>query len=130
MSGPWQAAGVGVYLEHYNHGNVFRNFRVAGAKVGFSAEWSDPGTGGKPGANNVTIRDGLVDAAGSTLPGNQAGVYLDEGTTGTTVTNVRFANQNWAGISAYKNVNWSFTANDYSKLGPKAVAVRTQHISG
>jgi hypothetical protein len=130
MSGPSQAAGVGVYMEHYNHKNVFRNFRVVGAKVGFSAEWSDPSWGGKPGANYVTIQDGLVDAATSTLPGNQAGVYLDEGTAGTTVTNVRFLNQNWAGISAYKNTTWNFSGNDYSKLGPNAVPVRTQHISG
>lgn len=128
MSGPSQFAGVGVYMEHYNYYNVFTNFRIVGAKIGFTAEWADPSWGGKPGANYVTIRGGVVDALGSTLVGRQAGVYLDEGSNSTTVQDVVFRNQNWAGIGAYRNLgtNW-FGENQYS-LKPGAVQISTDHI--
>jgi hypothetical protein len=131
MSGPAQSAGVAVYMEHYNFHNVFSNFRVTGAKIGFAGEWADPAWGNQPGANFVTIRDGSVDAAKSTLPGNQAGIYLDEGTVGTIVRNVRFLNQNWAGISAYRNLGTlDLGENDFSQLAPNATSIRYAHISG
>lgn len=128
MSGPSQYAGVAVYMEHYNYYNVFTNFRIAGAKIGFTAEWADPSWGGKPGANYVTIRGGVIDALGSTLAGRQAGVYLDEGSNSTTVQDVVFRNQNWAGIGAYRNVGTnSFGANQYS-LKSGAVQISYDHI--
>lgn len=131
MSGPSQSAGVAVYMEHFNFYNVFENFRITGAKVGFAGEWADPSWGGKPGANYVTIREGSVDTAGSTLPGNQAGVYLDEGSHSTTVTNVRFLNQNWAGIGAYRNSGTAELArNDFSQIASTAAPIRYAHISG
>ena len=128
MSGPSQYAGVAVYMEHYNYYNVFTNFRIVGAKIGFTGEWADPSWGGKPGANYVTIRGGVVDALGSTLAGRQAGVYLDEGSNSTTVQDVVFRNQNWAGIGAYRNLGTnSFGSNQYS-LKPGAVQISTDHI--
>jgi hypothetical protein len=129
MSGPRQAAGVGVYLEHYSRALVFDRFTITGARVGVNAEWADPATGGVAGAHYVTLQNGLIDSAGSTLPGHQAGVYLDEGTEATTVRGVTFRNQNWASIGAYKTVGQNvFEALDTSGLAPGATAVSTAHI--
>ena len=96
MTGPREYVSVGVYLEHYSYENTFERFSVA-ARVGFNAEWADPAWGGRPAARNTIIRDGVVDAGAVSGSKNQAGVYLDEGTESTTVTNVVFRAQNWAG---------------------------------
>jgi hypothetical protein len=128
MSGPYQYAGVGVYLEHYNRDNTFERFTITGAKIGFNGEWADPAWGGVAAAHGTVIQDGVVDSAGSSLPGRQAGVYLDAGTVATTVRDVAFRNQNWAGIGAYANVGTNFVGNDFSWLRPGAVGVSYQHI--
>lgn len=128
MSGSSQAAGVGVYLEHYTRNSVFENFTIRGARTGFNGEWADPATGGLPGAYGVTIRNGTIDSSGSALGGRQAGVYLDEGSYATTVTGVTFVNQNWAAIAAYRTAGTNaFTANTY-RLGAAAVPLSTDHI--
>jgi hypothetical protein len=120
---------TGIYLEHYSYNNVFENFEITGARVGITAEWADPGWGGRAAAHFTIIRNGSIDAAGTQAPGNQAGVYLDEGTESTTVTNVVFQNQNWAAIGAYKNVGTNrFENNDYSGIGPQALPVKTSHM--
>ena len=129
MSGARQARGVGVYMEHYSRRLVFDRFLVVGAQFGFKAEWADPVWGGNPAAHNVVIRNGVVDAAGSTLPGNQAGVYLDEGTVSTTVSGVSFKNQNWAGIAAYKNVGSNSFTNNSFQLKAGAVPISYNHYS-
>jgi hypothetical protein len=128
MSGPNQAAGVGVYLEHYSYRNVFDGFVIQGAHAGFNAEWADPSWGGVAGAHFTTIENGLIDASGSTVAGRQVGVYLDEGTESTTVTGVVFRNQNWAAIGAYRNVGTNrFGSNDYSGLTASAAAISADH---
>jgi len=127
MSGA-RGAGVGVYMEHYTWNAVFENFSIVGARTGFNGEWSDPATGGKPGANAVTIRNGIIDSTGSSLSGRQAGVYLDEGTYQTTVTGVTFVNQNWAAIGAYKTTGTNTFAGNTYRLGAAAVALATDHI--
>ena len=128
MSGSHQAAGVGVYMEHYTRNVVFDRLNIAGVRVGFAGEWADPSWGGVAGAHNVTIRNGVIDSAGSTLSGRQAGVYLDEGTESTTVTGVMFKNQNWAGIGAYRVVGSnSFTPNTFA-MPPGSVQISTEHI--
>ncbi len=129
MGGPKQAGGVGVYMEHYTRGVTFDGFSIVAAKVGFNAEWADPAWGGVAAAHNVVIRNGIIDSAGSTLPGNQAGVYLDEGTDSTTVTGVTFRNQNWAAIGAYKTVGSNtFTGNTF-QLPAGAVPISSNHLS-
>jgi hypothetical protein len=129
MSGPNQAAGVGVYLEHYSYRDVFDGFAIRSARAGFNAEWADPSWGGAAGAHFTTIENGLIDASGSTVAGRQAGVYLDEGTESTTVTGVVFRNQNWAAIGAYQNVGTnSFGGNDYSGLATGTTAISTDHL--
>jgi hypothetical protein len=130
VGGSNQYAGVGIYLEHFSYRNTFQRFRIVGAKVGFTAEWDDPGWGGVAAAHFTTIRNGLIDAAGSTIPRNQAGIYLDSGTESTTVTGVIFKNQNWAAIGAYRNTGTNtFEGNDYSGLAPGAVPISNDHIT-
>ncbi len=129
MGGARQARGVGVYMEHYSRKLVFERFLVVAAQVGFKAEWADPAWGGIAAAHNVVIRNGIIDAAGTTLPGNQAGVYLDEGTVSTTVTGVTFRNQNWAGISAYKNVGTNTFSGNTFQLPAGAVQTSPNHYS-
>jgi hypothetical protein len=127
MSGPNQSSGVGVYLEHFSMHDTFTNFVITGVQRGITAEWDD-GTAGNAGAHGTTIENGVIDAAGSTIPGQQAGVYLDAGTDSTTVKNVTFKNQNWAGIGAFEVIGTnSFTGNTY-QLDPGALATSSAHI--
>ena len=116
-------------MEHYSRSVVFERFSIVGAKFGFKAEWADPAWGGNAAAHNVVIRNGIVDASGSTLPGNQAGVYLDEGTVSTTVSGVTFKNQNWAGIAAYKTVGSNTFTNNTFQLPAGAVQISAKHYS-
>lgn len=127
MSGPYQSSAVGIYLEHYSVKDTFTNFLITGARAGFNAEW-DNGVAGNSGAHNVTIQNGTIDAAGSTLAGHQAGVYLDAGTESTTVTNVIFKNQNWAGIAAYLNTGTNHYSGNTYQLDAGATQVSTSHI--
>jgi hypothetical protein len=128
MGGTYQAAGVGVYLEHFSRNLVFERFSITGARVGFNAEWADPGWGSLAASNNAVIQNGTVDSAGTKVSGRQAGVYLDYGTVATTVRGVTFKNQNWAGIGAYQTVGTNtFTANTFL-LAPGAVPTSTAHI--
>jgi hypothetical protein len=124
MGGPNQAGGVGIYLEHFSYYNVFARFWLTGVQTGIHAEWNDPAWGGVAGAHFTTIANGVIDAAGSTLPGNQAGIYLDAGTEATVVQGVVFRNQNWAALGAYRNTGTHrFCPNDFSDLGPGAVPI-------
>ncbi len=126
MSGPNQSNAVGVYLEHFCHYDTFTNFYVKGAHAGFNGEWYAGDS--KAGANHTTIKNGIVDAAGCSQS-HTAGIYLDEGSNSTTVTGVKFLNQDWAAIGAYKNVGTNnFSGNDYSGLKPGAVQVSNGHI--
>ena len=128
MGGAYQFAGVGVYLEHFSRNLVFDRFSITGARVGFNAEWADPGWGSLAASNNAVIQNGTVDSAGTKVSGRQAGVYLDYGTVATTVRGVTFKNQNWAGIGAYQTVGTNtFTANTFL-LAPGAVPTSTAHI--
>jgi hypothetical protein len=107
--------------------DTFTNFVMTGVHRGITAEWDD-GTPGNAGAHGTTIENGVIDAAGSTVPGNQAGVYLDAGTDSTTVKNVTFKNQNWAGIGAFEVIGTnSFTGNTY-QLDAGANATSSAHL--
>jgi hypothetical protein len=128
MSGPSQFAGVAVYMEHMTQHTAFTNFAIRGARVGFNGEWND-GVAGNAACHFVTIDTGRIDATGSTLKGRQAGVYLDEGSDSTTIRNVKFLNQNWAGIGMYKVIGSNTVApNDFGGLRSGAVATSTDHI--
>jgi hypothetical protein len=129
MSGSYY--GVGIYLEHYSYHLTFTNFMIKGAKLGINMEWNDPAWGGRAAAHFTTVQSGTIDAAGNTLSGNEAGVYLQPGTEATTVTGVAFRNQNWAAIGADKTVGTnSFSGNDYGALDALATSVRTTPLNG
>ena len=129
MSGSYY--GVGIYLEHYSYYNTFTNFFIRGAKLGINMEWNDPVWSSRAAAHFTTIKNGTIDAAGNTLPGNQAGVYLQPGTEATTVQGVIFKNQNWAAIGADSTTGTnSFSANDFTGLKTGAVGLRTTPLNG
>jgi hypothetical protein len=128
LSGSHQADGVGVYLEHYSRNLRFSGFLVSGVRVGFNAEWADPTWGSIAGAHFVTIQGGVIDSSGSTLPGHQAGIYLDQGTESTTVSSVTFRNQNWAGLAAYQTIGTNSFSQLTGALQPSATLLSTSHI--
>ncbi len=127
MSGPDESTGVGVYLEHFSRNLVFTHFSIRGARHGFNAEWDD-GVGGNGAAHDVTIENGVIDAAGTTTSGKQVGVYLDQGTAATRVTDVTFESQNGAGIVAFENIGRKEFAGNTYRLSRGAVRLSTNHL--
>lgn len=127
MSGPDQSSGVGVYLERFSRDETFTRFFMTGVQRGFTGEWDHDVPGGA-GAHGTTIENGVIDASGSTIPGNQAGVYLDAGSESTTVENVTFKNQNWAGIGAFENIGTNNFGGNIYRVGTGAATVSTEHI--
>ena len=115
---------VGVYFEHYSYYDTLTDFRIAGARLGTDCEWNDPAWGGHAACHFVTIANGVIDAAGGLQGKNSAGVYLDTGTESTTVTNVVFQNQTFAGIVAdgTSGAN-SFDLDNYSGMAAGSTPV-------
>lgn len=114
--------GVGIYMEHYTTGVTVQYMRVgSNVSTGVNCEWADPLTGGKPACVDNVIQD-------STIASSKVGVYLDEGTTRTTVRRVIFRNQWWAAIGDYKGINNAYYDNDYSGIDAGAVAISTGHV--
>jgi hypothetical protein len=58
-----------------------------------------------------------------------AGVYLDEGTTRTTIRRSTFLNQAWGAIGDYRGEGNAAYANDYSGIEAGAAAVRHDHLN-
>ena len=116
-------AQTGVYLEHFTHGSTFRQLRIGPrVRVGLNAEWADPAWDRRPASVDNVIEDSRFE---STL----AGVYLDEGTTRTTVRRSTFIAQDWAGIGDYLGDANRYYANDFRGLGGGVQAVRHDHLS-
>jgi hypothetical protein len=116
-------AQTGVYLEHFTHGSTFRRLRIGPrVRVGLNAEWADPAWDRRPASVDNVIEDSRFE---STL----AGVYLDEGTTRTTVRRSTFIDQDWAGIGDYLGNANRYYANDFRGLGGGVQAVRHDHLS-
>jgi hypothetical protein len=114
---------TGVYVEHFTHDSRFRRLRVGpDVRIGLTAEWDDPAWGGRPASVGNVIED-------STFDSRVAGVYLDAGTTRTTVRRSSFANQRWAAIGNYRGTDNAAYDNDYSRLAHGAPGVRTDHLS-
>lgn len=111
---------VGIYFEHYTTGVTVQRARIGpNVSTGAICEWAEP-PGGKPGCMDVVIQD-------STIASARAGVYLDEGTTRTTVRRVKFSGQQLAGIIDFKGVNNAYYDNDYSGIAPGAVPISYAH---
>lgn len=112
---------VGVYLEHYTTGTTFQRMRIGpNVQTGVICEWADPGWGGKPGCVDDVIQD-------STIASTDSGIWLDEGTTRTTIRRVTFIGQRKAAIIDYAGVNNAYYDNDYSGILSGAVPITYNH---
>jgi hypothetical protein len=127
MSGSSALSSVGIYMEHMSLHDTFANFRIAGARFGFNGEWNY-GTPGDAAAHNTTIKDGLIDASGWHGTGGTVGVNLDEGTESTSVSNVAFRRQSFAGIVAYRNEGTNRFNDNTFALAKGAQAVTPDHV--
>lgn len=117
-------SGIGVYMEHFTRQSTFQRMSIGpNVDTGVNCEWADPAWGGRPGCVDNVIQDSHFDT-------HIVGVYLDEGTTGTTVRRSVFRNQEWAAIGNYRGIdNLRDTAgNDYRRIGPDAASVSTDHL--
>jgi hypothetical protein len=115
---------VGIYIEHYTTGSTFQRLRV-GPRVsrGVNAEWANHAVGGRPASVDNVIEDCYFDTS-------VVGVYLDEGTTRTSVRRCKFAAQRWAAIGDYKGVDNRYYANDFRGIASTAVSVSHEHSAG
>jgi hypothetical protein len=116
-------APTGVYVEHFTRDSTFRRLRIGPqVRVGLTAEWADPAWDRQP----ASI-DNLIEL--SRFESWLAGVYLDEGTTRTTVRRSSFANQSWAAIGDYRGDGNAYGSNDYTGVDAGVPPVRHDHIS-
>ena len=90
---------------------------------GATCEWADPVWGGLPACTDDVFEDSYFDT-------RVLGVYLDQGTTRTTVRRSIFVHQSCGAIGDYAGVGnlWDTTGNDYSGIGARAVPVYTGHL--
>jgi exopolysaccharide biosynthesis polyprenyl glycosylphosphotransferase len=110
-------ARTGVYIEHYTHKSVFRRLRIRPTvRTGVVAEWADPAWNGEPASVDNVIEDSRFESW-------LAGVFLDAGTTRTTVRRSTFANQSWAAIGDHQGVGNKYYENDYRHIRPGASAI-------
>ena len=115
-------AGTGVYLEHFTRDSTFRRLRIGpGVRVGLNAEWADPAWDRRPASVGNVIE-------GSRFESSLVGVYLDAGTTRTTVRRSSFANQTWAAIGDHRGNGNATYGNDYTGIRAGAEPVRTAHL--
>ena len=115
-------AQTGIYLEHFTRGATFERLRVGpSVRRGVNAEWADPAWGGRPASVDNVFRD-------SSFSTSLVGVYLDEGTTRTSVIGCTFRGQSWAGIGNYLGLDNRFAGNKFKGLLPGAVPISLGHI--
>lgn len=115
---------IGVYVEHFAHSSSFTRLQIGPTvKTGLVCEWADPAWGSQPACVDNAIQQSTFDTS-------VIGVYLDQGTTGTTVRDSTFANQCWAAIGNYKGVDnlYDTSGNDYRRLPAGAVPISSDHI--
>ncbi len=114
---------TGVYLEHFTSDSTFTGLRVGpDVRIGLNAEWAAPEWDSEPASvGNVIER--------SHFESRLAGVYLDEGTTRTTVRDSSFAGQRWAAIGDYRGRGNEYHDNDYRGIAAGAQQVSRGHLS-
>lgn len=114
---------TGVYVEHFTSDSTFRRLQVGpDVRIGLLAEWAGPEWGGRPASIGNLIEDSRFE---STV----AGVYLDEGSTRTTVRRSAFTGQTWAAIGDYRGIGNAFEDNDYRGIAPGARPVSHDHLT-
>ena len=110
-------ARVGIYMEHYTTASTFERLRIGpGVSRGVNAEWDNPAVGGKPASVDNVIE-------GARIQSTHVGVYLDQGTTRTTIRRCVFVGQDWAAIGDYKGVDNSYYRNNFKGIDPGALRV-------
>jgi hypothetical protein len=116
---------IGIYLEHFVRSSTFRRLQI-GPDVhrGATCEWADPSWGSEAACTDLVFEDSLFDT-------RAVGVYLDAGTTATTVRSSTFLNQCWAAIGDFRGVGnlYDTTRNDYSGLQARAVPISRRHFT-
>jgi hypothetical protein len=113
---------TGVYLEHFTKQSVFERILVGRrVRVGLTAEWADPDWGGLPASVDNVVMNSRFESW-------LVGVYLDEGTTRTTIKGSTFVGQRWAAIGDYEGISNAFYGNDYRRIAPGATPVTRKHI--
>jgi len=112
---------VGVYLEHFTTGTTLQRMHI-GSNVGLGmiCEWADPGWGSRPACVDTVIQD-------STIASSDNGVFLDYGTTRTTVRRVTFIGQRRSAITDFTGINNAYYDNDYSAIALGAVPISFNH---
>jgi hypothetical protein len=111
-------ARTGVYIEHFTTDSTFHALRIGPrVRVGLTAEWDDPAWGRRPASVGNVIEDSRFES-------RLVGVYLDEGTTRTTVRRSSFANQTWGAVGDYRGSENAVYGNDYG-----GAPVRHDHLS-
>ena len=114
-------ARVGIYIEHFTSTTIFQRLRIGPSVArGVNAEWANPAAGGKPASTDNVIE-------GAYFRTGHVGVYLDKGTTRTTVRHSVFVGQDWAGIGDYLGVGNQYYDNDFDAIEPGAVPVSHYH---
>ena len=112
---------VGVYIEHFTTGTTFRRLRIGpNVAKGVNAEWANQARGGKPASVDNVIEDCYFD---TTI----VGVYLDQGTTRTSVRRCKFAAQTRAAIGDYKGIGNRFDDNDFRGIAGGAVPISYEY---
>jgi hypothetical protein len=114
---------TGIYIEHFTKGSTFQAIRVhPRVRTGVVAEWADPVWGGLPASVDNVIQESVFES-------RLCGVYLDEGTTRTTVRRSVFRRQTWAAIGDYRGIDNAFYRNDYRGIARTAVPISHDHVS-
>ena len=114
---------TGVYVEHYTRSSRFQRLQVGGdVRIGLISEWADPATGGRAASVDNVIQD-------SWFASRLAGVYLDAGTTRTTIRRSTFVNQQWAAIGDFQGRGNAYYGNDYGGIARGASRVTEEHVS-
>lgn len=118
-----QRARVGIYIEHFTTSTTFKRLRIGpGVTRGVNAEWDNPAAGGKPASTDNVLEDGYLQTA-------HVGVYLDRGTTRTTIRHCVFVGQSWAAIGDYQGVGNRYYDNNFDGIAAGAVPVSYDHDS-
>jgi hypothetical protein len=114
---------TGVYVEHFTQSSRFQRLQIGDqVRIGLLTEWADPDSGGRAASVDNIIED-------SWFASRVAGVYLDAGTTRTTVRRSTFVNQRWAAIGDYEGNGNTYYRNDYEGIARDAAEVSDEHVS-
>jgi hypothetical protein len=115
---------VGIYIEHFTTGTTFRRLRIGPNVVrGVNAEWANHALGGKPASVDNLIEDGYFAT-------KVIGVYLDQGTTRTSIRRCKFVGQTRAAIGDYQGIGNRYYDNDFSGIAGGAVAISNEYGGG